>query len=67
MSVVLSGRRNGSTHREVALLASLPGELRLIGGLVGVSRGIPPTVPPSISTHWPAVLTATTKRSPGWP
>ena len=33
VSVVLSGRRNGSTHREVALLASLPGELRLIGGL----------------------------------
>ena len=27
MTVVLSGRRQGSTHREVAMLASLPPEL----------------------------------------
>ena len=38
VSVVLSGRRNGSNHREVALLASLPGELRLIGGLAVMCR-----------------------------
>jgi hypothetical protein len=38
MSVVLSGRRDGSTHREVAALASLPPELRLIGGLAVMCR-----------------------------
>lgn len=38
MTIILSGRRNGSTHREVALLASLPGELRLIGGLAVMVR-----------------------------
>ena len=38
MTVVLSGRRGGSTHREVALLASLPPELRLIGGLAVMCR-----------------------------
>jgi hypothetical protein len=38
VSVVLSGRRDGSTHREVALLASLPPELRLIGGLAVMCR-----------------------------
>ncbi len=37
-SVVLSGRRNGTTHREVELLASLPAELRLIGGLAVMCR-----------------------------
>lgn len=36
--VVLSGRRDGSTHREVAVLASLPPELRLIGGLAVMCR-----------------------------
>lgn len=36
--VVLSGRRDGSTHREVAVLASLPHELRLIGGLAVMCR-----------------------------
>jgi hypothetical protein len=36
--VVLSGRRDGSTHREVAMLASLPPELRLIGGLAVMCR-----------------------------
>jgi len=36
--VVLSGRRDGTTHREVALLASLPPELRLIGGLAVMCR-----------------------------
>lgn len=36
--VVLSGRRDGSTHREVATLASLPAELRLIGGLAVMCR-----------------------------
>ena len=42
MTVVLSGRRGGSTHREVALLASLPPELRLIGGLAVMCRvGMP--------------------------
>ena len=38
MSVVLSGRRDGSTHREVGLLGSLPPELRLIGGLAVMCR-----------------------------
>jgi hypothetical protein len=38
MPVVLSGRRDGTTHREVALLASLPPELRLIGGLAVMCR-----------------------------
>lgn len=38
MTVVLSGRRDGTTHREVALLASLPPELRLIGGLAVMCR-----------------------------
>jgi hypothetical protein len=37
-SVVLSGRREGTTHREVELLASLPDELRLIGGLAVMCR-----------------------------
>ncbi len=37
-SVVLSGRRDGTTHREVELLASLPPELRLIGGLAVMCR-----------------------------
>ncbi len=36
--VVLSGRRDGTTHREVELLASLPSELRLIGGLAVMCR-----------------------------
>ncbi len=36
--VVLSGRRHGSTHREVELLARLPPELRLIGGLAVMCR-----------------------------
>lgn len=38
MTVLLSGRRDGTTHREVALLASLPPELRLIGGLAVMVR-----------------------------
>ena len=38
MPVVLTGRRDGTTHREVALLASLPVELRLIGGLAVMCR-----------------------------
>jgi hypothetical protein len=38
MTVVLSGRRDGSTHREVVMLASLPPELRLIGGLAVMCR-----------------------------
>ncbi len=38
MTVVLTGRPDGTTHREVALLASLPPELRLIGGLAVVCR-----------------------------
>ncbi|HEY5154407.1 MAG TPA: nucleotidyl transferase AbiEii/AbiGii toxin family protein [Acidimicrobiales bacterium] len=38
MQVVLSGRRDGSTHREVELLAQLPPELRLIGGLAVMCR-----------------------------
>lgn len=37
-TVLLSGRRGGTTHREVELLASLPGELRLIGGLAVMCR-----------------------------
>ena len=37
-SVVLSGRSGGTTHREVELLASLPTELRLIGGLAVMCR-----------------------------
>lgn len=36
--VVLSGRRGGTTHREVELLAALPAELRLIGGLAVMCR-----------------------------
>lgn len=36
--VLLSGRDGGTTHREVALLASLPPELRLIGGLAVMCR-----------------------------
>ena len=40
--VVLSGRRDGTTHREVALLASLPTDMRLIGGLAVMCRvGVP--------------------------
>jgi hypothetical protein len=38
VKLVLSGRRDGTTHREVALLASLPEELRLIGGLAVMCR-----------------------------
>jgi hypothetical protein len=38
MQVLLSGRRDGSTHREVELLARLPAELRLIGGLAVMCR-----------------------------
>jgi hypothetical protein len=38
VTVLLSGRRGGTTHREVALLASLPPELRLIGGLAVMVR-----------------------------
>jgi hypothetical protein len=42
MAVVLSGRRGGTTHREVELLSSLPPELRLIGGLAVMCRvGVP--------------------------
>jgi Nucleotidyl transferase AbiEii toxin, Type IV TA system len=36
--VLLSGRRDGSTHHEVELLSSLPAELRLIGGLAVMCR-----------------------------
>lgn len=36
--VLLSGRTGGTTHREVELLASLPAELRLIGGLAVMCR-----------------------------
>ncbi len=36
--VLLSGRLGGTTHREVELLASLPAELRLIGGLAVMCR-----------------------------
>ncbi len=38
MTVVLSGRPGGTTHREVELLATLPPELRLIGGLAVMCR-----------------------------
>ena len=38
MAALLSGRRNGTTHAEVALLATLPQELRLIGGLAVMCR-----------------------------
>lgn len=38
MRVVLSGRRDGTTDRAVTLLASLPPELRLIGGLAVMCR-----------------------------
>lgn len=38
MKVLLSGRHEGTTHREVALLGSLPPELRLIGGLAVMCR-----------------------------
>jgi len=38
MPIVLSGRTGGTTHREVELLASLPPELRLIGGLAVMCR-----------------------------
>jgi len=38
LPVVLSGRRDGTTHREVELLSSLPPELRLIGGLAVMCR-----------------------------
>jgi hypothetical protein len=37
-SVLLSGRRDGTTHREVELLGSLPDELVLIGGLAVMCR-----------------------------
>lgn len=36
--VILSGRRGGTTHREVELLSTLPAELRLIGGLAVMCR-----------------------------
>ena len=36
--VLLSGPHGGTTHREVELLASLPPELRLIGGLAVFGR-----------------------------
>ncbi|WP_421121501.1 nucleotidyl transferase AbiEii/AbiGii toxin family protein [Aquihabitans daechungensis] len=36
--VLLSGRAGGTTHREVELLAALPPELRLIGGLSVMCR-----------------------------
>lgn len=36
--VLLAGRPGGTTHREVELLASLPPELRLIGGLAVMCR-----------------------------
>ena len=38
MTVYLSGRRNGTTHRSVTLLAALPDELRLIGGMAVTCR-----------------------------
>jgi hypothetical protein len=38
MTVLLSGRQGGTTHREIELLASLPPELRLIGGLAVMVR-----------------------------
>jgi len=36
--VLLTGRRDGSTHREVELLGRLPAQLRLIGGLAVMCR-----------------------------
>lgn len=40
--IVLTGRRDGTTHRAVELLASLPAQLRLIGGLAVLCRvGVP--------------------------
>ena len=36
--VMLSGRRGGTTHREVELLSQLPPQLRLIGGLAVMCR-----------------------------
>ena len=40
--ILLSGRPGGTTHREVELLASLPSEMRLIGGLAVMCRvGVP--------------------------
>lgn len=40
--IVLTGRRGGTTHRAVELLASLPEQLRLIGGLAVLCRvGVP--------------------------
>ena len=40
--VILSGRRDGTTHREVQLLSSLPDDMRLIGGLAVMCRvGVP--------------------------
>jgi hypothetical protein len=38
MAVVLSGRRGGTTHHSIELLATLPAELRLIGGLAVMCR-----------------------------
>jgi len=39
---MLTGRRDGTTHRAVELLASLPHQLRLIGGLAVLCRvGVP--------------------------
>ena len=38
VTVVLSGRPGGTTHRAVEVLASLPPELRLIGGLAVMCR-----------------------------
>lgn len=39
---MLTGRRDGTTHRAVDLLASLPSQLRLIGGLAVLCRvGVP--------------------------
>lgn len=40
--ILLTGRRDGTTHRAVELLASLPPQLRLIGGLAVLCRvGVP--------------------------
>ena len=36
--VILTGRSGGTTHREIELLAKLPPELRLIGGLAVMCR-----------------------------
>ncbi len=38
VAVILTGRRDGTTHRSVELLATLPAELRLIGGLAVMCR-----------------------------